>query len=78
MIGVRIPAGLGIFLFDTVSRPTLGPTQPHILWVSGTLSLGVKLPRREANHPPPSSAKVKECVELYLHSPVRVNVVVLS
>jgi hypothetical protein len=26
MIGVRFPAGLGIFLFDTVSRPALGPT----------------------------------------------------
>jgi hypothetical protein len=24
---------------------------------------------READHSPPSSAEVKECVELYLHSP---------
>jgi len=24
---------------------------------------------READHPPPSSAEVKECVDLYLHSP---------
>jgi hypothetical protein len=29
---------------------------------------GVKRPGSEADHPPPSSAEVKECVELYLHS----------
>jgi hypothetical protein len=38
-------------------------------WVKGFISLGVKRPRREADHLPPSSAEVKECVELYLHSP---------
>jgi hypothetical protein len=35
MFGVRIPAGTGIFLFDTVSRPALGPTQPPIQLVLG-------------------------------------------
>jgi hypothetical protein len=35
----------------------------------GDLSLGVKRPGREADHSPPSSAEVKEWVELYLHSP---------
>jgi hypothetical protein len=30
---------------------------------------GVKRPGREADHSPPSSAEVKEWVELYLHSP---------
>jgi hypothetical protein len=30
---------------------------------------GVRRPGRGVNHPPPSSAKVKETVELYLHSP---------
>jgi hypothetical protein len=69
MIGVRFPAGVGIFLFDTMSRPALGPTEPPIQWVLGTLSLGVKGPGREADYSPPSSAEVKECVELYLHSP---------
>jgi hypothetical protein len=34
----------------------------------GALSLGVKRPGREADHSPPSSAEVKECVVLYLHS----------
>jgi hypothetical protein len=47
----------------------LGPTQPPIQWVPGALSLGVKRPGREAGHSPPSSAEVKECVELYIHSP---------
>jgi hypothetical protein len=31
--------------------------------------VGVKRPGREADHSPPSSAEVKECMELYLHSP---------
>jgi hypothetical protein len=32
-------------------------------------SPGVKQPGLEADHSPPSSTKVKECVELYFHSP---------
>jgi hypothetical protein len=63
----RFPAGLGIFLFTTASRTALGPIQPPIQWVPGTLSLGVKRLGREADHSPPYSAEVKECVELYLH-----------
>jgi hypothetical protein len=39
-----------------------------IQWVSGAFSLGVKRPRREAYHSPPSSAEVKEWVQLYLRS----------
>ena len=42
------------------SRPALGPTQPPIQWVPG-LSQGVK-------RPSPSSAEVKERVQLYLYS----------
>jgi hypothetical protein len=51
-----------IFLFSTASRTALGPTQPHIQWVPGALSLGVKRPEHEAYHSPPSSAEVKECL----------------
>jgi len=36
--------------------------------VPGALSLGVKRLGREADHSPPSSAEVKEWVEIYLHS----------
>jgi hypothetical protein len=69
---------LEIFLFTTASRTDLGPTQPPIQWVPGTLSLEVKRPGREADHSPPSSAEVKECVERYLHSPIRLHGLVLS
>jgi hypothetical protein len=61
--------GLGIVLFTTASRMALGPTQPPIQWEPGALSLGVKRPGRAAGHSPPSSAGVKECVKLHLHSP---------
>jgi hypothetical protein len=50
---------LGIFLFTTVSRPTLGPIQPPIQWVPGALSFGVKVLVREADNSPPSSVEVK-------------------
>jgi hypothetical protein len=33
---------------------------------------------RYGDHSPPSSAEVKECVELYLRSPIRLHGVVLS
>jgi hypothetical protein len=45
--------GLGIFLFTTASRTSLGPTQPPIQ--SGP---GIKPPGREADHSPLSSAEV--------------------
>jgi hypothetical protein len=51
--------GLGIFLFNTASRTALGLTQPPIQWIPVALSLGVKRPRRETDHSPPSSAEVK-------------------
>jgi hypothetical protein len=57
---VRFLAGAGNFFFTTVSRTALGPTQPPIQWVPGALSLGVKQLGCEADHSPPSSAKVKE------------------
>jgi hypothetical protein len=69
VLGFDSRRGLGIFHFSTASRTALGPAQPSIQWVVETLSLGVKRPGREADPSPPSSAKDKECVELYLHSP---------
>jgi hypothetical protein len=60
---------MGIFFFTTAFRTALGPTQPPIQWVPGTFSLAVNRPGREADHSPPSSAEVKEWVELYFHSP---------
>jgi hypothetical protein len=68
-LGFDFRQGLGIFIFTTASKTALGPTQPPMQWVPGALSLGIKRPGREADHSTPSSAEVKECVELYLHSP---------
>jgi len=47
-------------------------------WVPGALSLGVERPRREADHSAPSNAEANECMELYLHSPIRLHSVVFS
>jgi len=55
----------------------MGPTQPPIKCVPGALFLWLERPWREANHTP-SSAAVKEYVELYLHSPIRLHGVVLG
>jgi hypothetical protein len=57
--GFESRQGLGIFLFTTASRTALGPTQPHIQWVPGALSLGVKRPGRKDDHSSPSSAESK-------------------
>jgi hypothetical protein len=58
---------VGIFLFDSAFRPALGATQSPIHWVPEALSLEVKWQGREADHSLPSSAEVKEFVQLYLH-----------
>jgi hypothetical protein len=57
-IGVQFLARLGIFLFATASRWALGPTQSHIQWVPGVLSLEVKWLGLEADHRTPSSTEV--------------------
>jgi hypothetical protein len=69
VLGFDSLRGLGIFLFTTTSRTALGPTQLPIQCVPEALSLEVKRPECEADRSPPSSAEVKECVELYLHTP---------
>jgi hypothetical protein len=56
------------FFSSPVSRTARGPSQPPIQWVPGALFLEVKQLGYEADHSPPSSAEVKEWVELYLHS----------
>jgi hypothetical protein len=66
---VQFPVWLRIFLFTTMSRMALGPTQLPIHWVPGALSMVVKWPGHEADHLPLSSAEIKEWVELYLYSP---------
>jgi len=61
-----------------MSRPVLGPTQPHIQWVLEDFTLRVQRPRSEFDHSPQSSAEVKECEKLYLHFPIHLHGGVLS
>jgi hypothetical protein len=49
-----------------------------LMQVGGALSLGVKWLGREADRLSPSSAEVKDCVELFLHSPIRLHGVVIK
>jgi hypothetical protein len=69
---------LGIFLLTAVSRTALGPTQPPIQWVPGTLSLGVKRPRREADYSPPCSVDVENAWSYTSTPPIRLHGMVLS
>jgi hypothetical protein len=43
VLGFSSQRGLGIFLFITMSRTALEPTQPPIQWLPGALSQGEKL-----------------------------------
>ena len=53
--------------FQRMSRPVLGPTNPPIYWVPEIFR--VKWPGCGIDHPWPSSAEVKERVELHFSSP---------
>jgi hypothetical protein len=52
-------AMMGLLLFATTYRLTLGPTQPPVQWIPRFLTPGLKLPGRETDHSPQSSAEVK-------------------
>jgi hypothetical protein len=55
--------------FPQPSRQAMGPTQPPPSHNAYRVTFqGVKQPGRGVNHPPSSSAEVKERVELYLYS----------
>jgi hypothetical protein len=55
-------------VFPHPSRPSVGPTQTLYSGYRGSF-LWIKRPGRGANYPPPSSADVKERVDLYLYFP---------
>jgi hypothetical protein len=66
----KFPAFYGTWRFATAStKVRYWPTQPLIQWVPGALFLGVERPGLKADHSLPSTAEVRECVKLHLHSP---------
>jgi hypothetical protein len=73
VLGFDFWQGLGIFLFITMSRMALGPTQSPIQWVLGVKQLGC-----EVDHSPPSSAEVKNAWSYTSTPPIRLHGTVLS
>jgi hypothetical protein len=70
MIGVPFPAGAGNFsLPHHVQTGSGAHSACYPMGTGGGSFPGVKRPGREADHSHPSSAEVKEWVELYLNSP---------
>jgi len=78
VLGFNSRRGLGIFIFTTVVRTALGPTQPPIQWVPRALSPAVKRPGREVDHSTLSSGEVKNALSYTSTPSVRLHGVVLS
>jgi hypothetical protein len=75
---VRFPVGTGdFFLHHRLQNGSGAHPASYPMGTRGS-SLGIKRPEREADHSPPSSAEVKECVELHRYSLIRLHGVVLS
>jgi hypothetical protein len=67
-VGSSSPIRVKNFIFSMSSRSALGPIQPPIQWLPATISPGVKLPGREADHSPPTSAEFKK-IWIYTSTP---------
>jgi hypothetical protein len=76
--GVRFPAGAGKFSLHHRVQNGSGAHTASYPVNTRVCFPGVTWPGCEADHSPPSSAEVKEWVELYLHSPIRLHGVVFS
>jgi hypothetical protein len=70
---IRLPVGTGNFSLHHRVQNGSGAHPASYTMGTGAISLRVKRPGREADHSPPSSAEVKECVELRIHSPIRLR-----
>jgi hypothetical protein len=69
MMGVGVSAGAGNFSLHHRVQTGIG-THPasYPMGTGGSCPRGEKRAGHEADHSPPSSVEVKECMELYLHS----------
>lgn len=67
-----------IFLLSMFLGLTLGPIQAPVQWAPGALSPGLKLARHDAHHSPQFSAEVKNGVELFRQSFLRLHGVLLN
>jgi hypothetical protein len=75
---LRFPAEAGSFCLRHSAQNGSGAYPAYYpMEIRGSLP-GVERLGLAADQSPPSSAEVKECVELYLHSPIRLPSVVLS
>jgi hypothetical protein len=70
---VRFPARAGNFSLHHCVQNDSGSHPASYPMGNRGFFPGVKRPGRKADHSPPSSAEVKECMELYLHSPIRLH-----
>jgi hypothetical protein len=69
----------GFFLFATVTRLFVGPTQSPVQWVPGAISPGVKRPWLEAEHSHPANAEFKNAWSYTSSTPlIRLHSVVFS
>jgi hypothetical protein len=70
---------VGLRIFSTSTRQVLGvSTQRPIQRVLRALSPEVKWRERETDHSSPASAEVKENVDLYIHSSIRLHGIVFN
>jgi hypothetical protein len=75
-VGVRFPAGQEIFLSSVTSRSAAGATHSPIQWGVGDCFPGVKQQGSEADHL--HLVLRLRMVEIYLHSPIPLHVMVLN
>jgi len=78
MIGFSFPAGAGNFsLRHRVQTGSRAHPASYSVDSGGSFP-GLKWPGREADHSPPCSAEVNECMELYFYYPIRLYGMVLD
>jgi hypothetical protein len=77
LVGDRVPVRARFSPLHVVLTGS-GPTQPLIKWVPGTLPPGVKRPGHEADHSPPTRAKVNNTWIYASFPPLRLHGVALN